>query len=98
MTGSQERAAVALALLAGPPVAVDWLPVSPVPHPVKNGMTKRRRPVTMVVRCNGLRVVSVTLVRGKQFCCVVRSFMCCSDLAMAYDLRGAGHKIDTIEG
>lgn len=98
MTGSQERDAVALALLLGPPVTVDWLPFSPVPHPVKNGIIERRRPVTMMVRCNGLRAVAVTLVRGKQFCCVVISFMCCSDLAMADFLRDVGHKIDTIEG
>jgi hypothetical protein len=29
---------------------------------------------------------------------VVISFMCCSDLDMAYFLRNAGHKIDMIEG
>lgn len=98
MTGSQVRDAVALALLPGPPVTVDWLPGSPVPHPVKNGMIERRRPVAMAVRCRGLRAVSVTLVRSKQSCCVVISFMCCFDLAMDYFLRDAGHKIDTIEG
>jgi hypothetical protein len=63
-----------------------------------NGMIKRRRPVTMAVRCNGLRAVPVTLIRDKQSCCVVILFMCCSDLAMAYLLRDAGHKIDMIEG
>ena len=52
----------------------------------------------MVVRCNGLRAVPVTLIRDKQSSCVVILFMCCSDLAMAYLLRDAGHKIDMIEG
>jgi hypothetical protein len=51
----------------------------------------------MAVRCNGLRAVSVTLIRGKKLYCLVRSLMCCSHLAMAYFQRDAGHKIDTIE-
>jgi hypothetical protein len=89
---------VALALPLGLPETDDGLAFSPGAHPATIGMIERRMPVTIAVRHNGLRAVAVTLVRSKQFCCVVISFMCCSDLVMAYFLRNAGHKIDMIEG
>jgi hypothetical protein len=59
-------------------VTIGWLPFSPLPHPVKNGMIERRRPVTMAVGRISVRAVSATLVRSEKYRCSVKSLMCCS--------------------
>jgi hypothetical protein len=56
-------------------VTIDWLPFSPLPHPVNNGMIERRRPVTKAVSRIGVRAVSATLVRSEKYCCSVKSLM-----------------------
>ena len=100
------RDAVAPAL-AGATVSVGWLPVSPPPppHPVKNGIIVSRRFAAMAVRHSGMQAASVTLVRGKKDCCLVKSLMCCSretggygyvDLGLVYVVRDSGQEVENL--
>lgn len=82
MTESQVRDAVAFALLPVALLPVDWVPGSPVPHPVRKGIIERRRPATMAVRWSDLRAVSISLVHSKEFCCVAVFLIICFSICL----------------